>query len=609
MHTIKYHSSNGLALWQHTYNYAGNFDEGTDCGIDGQGNIYVLGRSIGYNTGNDFITIKYNSTGTIQWQKRFDGPVHGWDYPHSLDVEGSWVCVTGNSEGSGSVDDYLTVMYNTETGDTLWTARYNGLGNWVDEPAEVVISPEGDVYVTGYCSVAGSDNTDIVTMKYNVSGQLQWLHYYNGPMNYADAGTGICLDPFGNIYVCGHCWVSGQWSNYIVIKYSPAGQMEWFRTYDGPAHGMDRAKDVIADSNFVYVTGYSPGEGTGEDYATVKYTSEGDTVWIRRWDGSFHVNDQANAIALDGFGNVCVTGYTREVETNDDYTTIKYAPDGDTIWVQYFNGQWVSSIETAYAIGTDAAGNVLVAGTGTGPTGASDYATVKYMCSLDLNLVPLSYPIQIPAAGGSFFYDIGAENIANTAISFEAWCMATLPNGSLYGPLMGPVSLWLPAGSNLSRTRTQTIPGSAPAGDYVFTALIGDYPDEIWTTSGFPFTKLAGDDEPEMEEWKNYGEEFTTEPIAINASPAKIPGNAAISISPNPFNPTTAASYELRYASHVSLRIYNTAGRLVATLVNGWRGAGPHEVTFDGSGLPSGVYLVRLEAGEASQVQKVVLLK
>ncbi|RJP76727.1 MAG: T9SS C-terminal target domain-containing protein [Candidatus Zixiibacteriota bacterium] len=78
---------------------------------------------------------------------------------------------------------------------------------------------------------------------------------------------------------------------------------------------------------------------------------------------------------------------------------------------------------------------------------------------------------------------------------------------------------------------------------------------------------------------------------------------------PNPFNPTTALSYELRAASYVRLRVYDTAGREVRALVDGWRDAGVHEVTFDGSGLASGVYLVRLEAGEFTQTEKIVLLK
>jgi len=78
---------------------------------------------------------------------------------------------------------------------------------------------------------------------------------------------------------------------------------------------------------------------------------------------------------------------------------------------------------------------------------------------------------------------------------------------------------------------------------------------------------------------------------------------------PNPFNPTTILRYELPELSYVHLRIYDVAGRSVATFVDGWRDSGVHEITFDGSLLPSGIYLARLQAGEFTAVQKLVLMK
>jgi hypothetical protein len=78
---------------------------------------------------------------------------------------------------------------------------------------------------------------------------------------------------------------------------------------------------------------------------------------------------------------------------------------------------------------------------------------------------------------------------------------------------------------------------------------------------------------------------------------------------PNPFNPTTAIMYELRVPSHVSLKVYDTAGRLVVTLVESMQGVGAHQITFDGSSLPSGLYLYRLIAGQNTATGKMVLLK
>jgi hypothetical protein len=82
-----------------------------------------------------------------------------------------------------------------------------------------------------------------------------------------------------------------------------------------------------------------------------------------------------------------------------------------------------------------------------------------------------------------------------------------------------------------------------------------------------------------------------------------------ITLNPNPFNPSTVARFELRASSYVSLKIYDTAGRLVTTLVDVWRDAGTHSATFDGSKLPSGIYLAKLQTGEVRSVQKLVLMK
>jgi 5'-nucleotidase/UDP-sugar diphosphatase len=78
---------------------------------------------------------------------------------------------------------------------------------------------------------------------------------------------------------------------------------------------------------------------------------------------------------------------------------------------------------------------------------------------------------------------------------------------------------------------------------------------------------------------------------------------------PNPFNPSTRIAYELPVDSRVSLKVYNTLGQEVATLVNGENTAGRHEVVWDASNVPSGVYFYRIEANGASAVEKLLLLK
>ena len=78
---------------------------------------------------------------------------------------------------------------------------------------------------------------------------------------------------------------------------------------------------------------------------------------------------------------------------------------------------------------------------------------------------------------------------------------------------------------------------------------------------------------------------------------------------PNPFNPSTTIRYGLPSRSHVVLTVYNTLGQQVATLVQGEQEAGFHEAVFDASGLASGVYLYRLQAGDFLQTKRLLLLR
>ncbi|MBK7104476.1 MAG: T9SS type A sorting domain-containing protein [Ignavibacteriae bacterium] len=78
---------------------------------------------------------------------------------------------------------------------------------------------------------------------------------------------------------------------------------------------------------------------------------------------------------------------------------------------------------------------------------------------------------------------------------------------------------------------------------------------------------------------------------------------------PNPFNPSTKIVYDIPKNNQVSLMVYNSLGKEVSELVNGFKQAGSYSVTFDASNLPSGVYFYKLQAGEYNQVNKMILLK
>ncbi|MCX6639362.1 MAG: T9SS type A sorting domain-containing protein [bacterium] len=226
---------------------------------------------------------------------------------------------------------------------------------------------------------------------------------------------------------------------------------------------------------------------------------------------------------------------------------------------------------------------------------------------VQITLTPTNLPIVIPQAGGGFSFDINLENTSEFAQSFDVWCSVEVPGGSQFLTI-GPIPLNLDPGMNVGRLRTQSVPGSAPAGQYFYRGFVGDHPWHVGDADFFTFSKAGTDGGNWFDPtgWECSGEVFPGETAKADLSPY---GFAQMGASPNPFNPTTTLTFTLPLAARVSLEVFDINGRAVGAQHAAPLPAGSHELIFDGSNLPSGIYFARLTAGEYSCVQKLVLLK
>jgi hypothetical protein len=103
---------------------------------------------------------------------------------------------------------------------------------------------------------------------------------------------------------------------------------------------------------------------------------------------------------------------------------------------------------------------------------------------------------------------------------------------------------------------------------------------------------------------------MTSDPTSIERVGEGIPERYALATNyPNPFNLQTTIRYAVSATAHVRLAVYDALGREVAVLVNEGQAAGIYEATFEGIGLPSGVYLYRMTAGSFSETKLMLLLK
>jgi hypothetical protein len=248
-----------------------------------------------------------------------------------LDGNGN-VFVTGDSRGTGSGRDYATIMYSS-AGVPLWTNRYSGpafAGYAGDVATSLAVDSSGNVIVTGASDRLGDSDFpyfDFATIKYSNAGVPLWTNLYISP-GYDNAyANALAVDSSGNVFVTGYLERYASYARDIAtVAYSSAGAPLWTNRHDGPGHWDDEALSIALDNNGnVFVAGDSYGTNNNSDFVTLAYSGAGAPLWTNRFRGPVDDYDAAMAVAVNGSGNVLVTGWSRTTTNGTDFVTIKYS--------------------------------------------------------------------------------------------------------------------------------------------------------------------------------------------------------------------------------------------------------------------------------------------
>lgn len=361
--TIKYDAS-GTVQWTRIFDN-GDIDRAADMGVDAQGNCYVTGRSDNGND-DDFRTLKYSPTGTELFNIAYDFVEDDRADFIAVHPDGTFA-VAGRSDGTPSAIlnyNYRVIKYAAD-GAQLWSATYDGPAANDDIVQDVAIAEGGAVLVTGYSDAATGTNiqNDMVSILYAPTGSVTWTKIYAGAAGKNDHASACTFDNQQTAWVAGYTEDSQSRRDAYLIHYDNQGTALSSSLWNGSGDNSDNVRETITDNaGNIYLCGYSVGKDTDRDMFVCKLTATGDTLWTRRLTGTlFGSDEEANAIALDNSNNVIVSGYTKNSGTGSDITLIKYSNTGNLLWTTQFNGT-ANESDRSYDLATDAQGNIYITG-------------------------------------------------------------------------------------------------------------------------------------------------------------------------------------------------------------------------------------------------------
>jgi FG-GAP-like repeat/Secretion system C-terminal sorting domain len=557
--------------------------------MDGDGDIDVLGCA--YYDGEIVWWENANGDGLDWIEHPVDGTFEGPNSVYAKDIDGDddldVVCASlrsvtwwENLDGTG-----LEWSEHTIDGEVIWARSVYAMD----------MDGDGDIDVLGAMST-----DDIITWWENVDGAgLNWAEH-------------IVDDYYSDAYSIYATDVDGDGDNDVIGAANAGSEITWWENLD--ESGLEWSEHTVA-TDYIHPRCVHADDVDGDGDKDILSSSSTDDriTWWENVDGigwnwvEHRINDE--------FAHGASSVYTADVDEDGDMDVLSAGLDyhitwwvnvnGDGLtWDEYVIDSLAGDVRSIYAEDVDGDDDLDV-------LGAAYYRDEivwwENPCPNTLELAPWIEPVNISPNGGSFLYTFTFNNYSFLNITVDVWVEAILPNENIYPVFQ--TTVFFHADNTFRCMLQQNVPGYAPDGTYQYVANLGQYPDDIHLTDSFEFTKLSsGIAAQNVDSWSLSG---WNDEINILETVATTPTSYALEpVFPNPFNPTTTISIRLPDTSDLSVIVYNVAGQQVAELANGPFNAGVHTLTFDATGLSSGIYFVHANVpGEMNEMRKIVLMK
>lgn len=295
---IAKYNTNGSLQWQRTLNGSGN-DIGKRIATDTSGNVYFVSSATVGPTYLSILTAKYDTNGNLQWQRSL-GSTSANNTGSSIAIDNSGNVYVGGTSSSFSPGQTAAIAKYDTNGTLLWQKYFQFISSpGAPSQAEVKdlsVDSSGNIYLT--VSASG-----IVIVKCDTNGTIQWQKLLSSATKFGFIES-ITVDSSGNIYVGGSAYsdVDGQ-SDMLIIKCDNNGNVLWQKIFDYPnVSTFEAVYDVCVDtSTNVYVLA-STSVNSNVDAVIVKYDTNGNLQWQRSF-GNLSYYENGWSINVDSMNN------------------------------------------------------------------------------------------------------------------------------------------------------------------------------------------------------------------------------------------------------------------------------------------------------------------
>jgi hypothetical protein len=342
--TVKF-SPDGAVIWDAHYPYEYDTDWVLTLvtpvlAVGTSGDVYLGGYLIGQSKATGCFLAKYLPDGTKEWEQFFgtscavemvgdsEGGVivqtAGWvdSWVHRFDVDGNELWVEKyedamgvgvevdendnayalfsdcrQTDGSGwCIANHLKVVKFDADGNEVWTSSQEREGYWFEywlwKILQIELDAEGNALVSGSFVPKNESRSVLAAYKISTAGAILWDAEYDGGGEGGDVPSSLGVDSAGNLFVAGTTLTdiddiyAVEDSKYLTVKISATGQVLWSADYEGPSGYYDEIHDLVVDGqDNVIVTGSAYGSSFGEDFTTIKYDPDGQELWVAVYNG------------------------------------------------------------------------------------------------------------------------------------------------------------------------------------------------------------------------------------------------------------------------------------------------------------------------------------